>query len=328
MAYDRRTLITSVGSAVATGAVLGGVGTAAADGSYTNHTYSGFDYYRYVPEGVGAGDPLVVMLHGCSQDADQFREETRMNDVADDEGFAVVYPDQYNARNALRCWNWYYDYNTTRNSGEADIIADMTEETVDAEDLDDSRVYVAGLSAGAAMASNLLAEYADVYAAAGIHSGLEYDAADTSYGGTLAMSSGGPDPQEKAEDAYDAMEEYGVTSPVPTVVFHGTDDATVDPTNAHQAAEQAVRTTDLVENDGDGDTDADPDETTEGSADEYDYTTDEYHDGDGDTVVEKWLVEGMGHAWSGGAPGGEYAAPGGPDASQRMWDFFEGRTQG
>jgi len=328
MTYDRRTLIKSAGSALGAATVLGSVGTAAADGSYTQHYYSGFDYYRYVPEGVGAGDPLVVMLHGCSQDADQFREETRMNDVADDEGFAVVYPDQYNARNALRCWNWYYDYNTTRNSGEADIIADMTEETIDAEELDDSRVYVAGLSAGAAMVSNLLAEYADVYAAGAVHSGLEYDAADTSFGGTLAMSSGGPDPQEKGEDAYDAMEEYGITSPVPTVVFHGTDDTTVDPINAHQAAEQATQTNDLVENGADdGTTDDDPDAVTEGSADEYDYTTYEYHDGNGDTVVEKWMVEGMDHAWSGGAPGGEYAAPGGPDASQLVWEFFDGRTQ-
>ncbi|USZ68069.1 PHB depolymerase family esterase [Halorussus salilacus] len=327
MNCDRRTLIRSVGSAVGTATVLGSLGTAAASGSYTNHYYSGFDYWKYVPDGVGAGDPLVVMLHGCGQTADQFREETRMNEVADEEGFAVIYPDQYNARNGAMCWNWFYDSNTTRGNGEAEVIAGMTLETVEEEDLDPQRVYVAGLSAGGAMVPNLLAEYADVYAAGGVHSGLEYDAADTATGGTSAMTYGGPDPQAKGEDAYEAMEDYGITRPVPTIVFHGTDDTTVYPVNGHQAAEQATQTNDLaLDGDDDGNVDYDADEVAERSSEDYDYTTYEYHDEDGDSLVEKWLVEGMDHAWSGGASGGEYTAPGGPDASRIVWDFFEGRT--
>ncbi|WP_132060625.1 extracellular catalytic domain type 1 short-chain-length polyhydroxyalkanoate depolymerase [Halorussus amylolyticus] len=327
MDCNRRTLIKSVGSAVGTASVLGSVGTAAASGSYTNHYYSGFDYWKYVPDGVGSGDPLVVMLHGCAQTADQFREETEMNAVADEEGFAVIYPDQYNARNGAMCWNWFYDANTTRGNGEAEVIAGMTDETVETEGLDPERVYVAGLSAGGAMVSNLLAEYADVYAAGGVHSGLEYDAADTATGGTAAMTYGGPDPQAKGEDAYDAMEEYGITSTVPTVVFHGTDDTTAYPVNGEQAAEQATQTNDLAINGtDDGTVDYTADSVTEGESESYDYTVSEYHDGNGDTVVEKWLVEGMDHAWSGGASGGSYTAPGGPDASRIMWEFFDGRT--
>lgn len=328
MDCNRRTLIKTAGSAIGAASVIGSVGTAAAAGSYTSHYYSGFDYYRYVPDGVGPGDPLVVMLHGCSQDADQFREETQMNQVADEEGFAVIYPDQYNARHTLRCWNWYYSYNTTRGSGEAEVIAGMTNETIAEEGLDSSRVYIAGLSAGAAMVPNLLAEYADIYAAGGVHSGLEYDAADTSYGGTTAMSYGGPDPEWKGEDAYEAMEDYGITSTVPTIVFHGTDDGTVDPINAHQVAEQAAQTNDYVETGADDDsTDYTADAVSEGSAADYSYTTYEYHDQNGDTIVEKWMVDGMGHAWSDGVSGGEYTAPGGPDASRKMWEFFDGRTQ-
>ncbi|NEU58964.1 PHB depolymerase family esterase [Halorussus sp. MSC15.2] len=329
MNCDRRTFIQSAGSAIGAATVLGGVGTAAAAGSYTNHTHDGFDYWKYVPDGVGAGDPLVVMLHGCSQTADQFREETRMNEVADSEGFAVIYPDQYNARNGALCWNWFYDANTTRGDGEAAVIAGMTQETIDAEGIDSERVYVAGLSAGAAMVPNLLAEYADLYAAGGVHSGLEYDAADTAYGGTTAMTYGGPDPQDQGTDAYETMEDYGITSPVPTIVFHGTDDTTVYPVNGHQAAEQATQTNDLA-SDGadDDDTDYAADAVSEGSSEGYGYTTYEYRDDSGDTVVEKWMVEGMDHAWSGGASGGEFTAPGGPDASRIIWEFFEGRTNG
>ncbi|WP_128475846.1 extracellular catalytic domain type 1 short-chain-length polyhydroxyalkanoate depolymerase [Halorussus pelagicus] len=329
MNCDRRTLIKSAGSAVGVATVLGGVGTAAVSGSYTNHYYSGFDYWKYVPDGVGAGDPLVVMLHGCSQTADQFREETRMNEVADREGFAVIYPDQYNARNGLLCWNWYYDANTTRGNGEAAVIAGMTQETVEAEGLDPDRVYVAGLSAGAAMVPNMLAEYADIYAAGGVHSGLEYDAAETSYGGTTAMSDGGPDPQSQGTQAYESMEDYGITSELPTIVFHGTDDTTVDPINGHQAAEQATQTNDLAADGTDDDgIDYDADVVRDGTSDSYSYTTSEYHDESGDAVVEKWMVEGMDHAWSGGESGGEFTAPGGPDASQILWEFFADKSRG
>ena len=326
---SRRTLIKSVGSAVGTAALLGGAGTAAASGSYTNHYYSGFDYWKYVPDGVGAGDPLVVMLHGCSQTADQFRAETRMNRIADREGFAVIYPDQYNARNGALCWNWFYDSNTTRGNGEAAAIAGMTRETIDAEGLDAQRVYVGGLSAGAAMVPNLLAEYADIYAAGMIHSGLEYDAAETSYGGTTAMTYGGPDPQDQGTQAYNAMEYYGITSNVPTVVFHGTDDTTVYPINGHQAAEQATQTNDLATDDYDDDgTNYTADVVNEGSSDAYTYTTYEYRDENGDSMVEKWMIDGMDHAWSGGASGGEFTAPGGPDASQILWDFCSQFTLG
>ncbi|ODR82408.1 hypothetical protein BG842_16695 [Haladaptatus sp. W1] len=323
MNFDRRTLLRSVGGTVATAGVLGSAGTAAAAGSYTNHYYDGFDYWKYVPDSAGSNPPLVVMLHGCSQNADQFREETRMNDVADREGFVVIYPDQYNARNAAECWNWFYDANTMRGYGEAAVIAGMTQTTIDAEGCDPERVYVAGLSAGAAMVPNLLAEYADVYAAGGVHSGLEYDAADSVTGGTTAMTQGGPDPQQQGTAAYQAMESNGVTDTIPTIVFHGTSDYTVYPENGEQAAEQATQTNDLAADGADDDgINYTADATRDGQAESLSYTVSEYHDENGTTVVEKWTVDNMGHAWSGGAQGGSYTAPGGPDASQIIWNFF------
>ncbi|MFH5799310.1 alpha/beta hydrolase family esterase [Haladaptatus sp. CMAA 1911] len=325
MKTDRRTLLRSVGGTLATAGVLG---TAAAAGSYTNHYYDGFDYWKYVPDSAGSNPPLVVMLHGCSQSADQFRRETRMNDVTDRDGFVVIYPDQYDARNAARCWNWFYDANTTRGYGEAAVIAGMTETTIDAENCDPERVYVAGLSAGAAMVPNLLAEYADIYAAGGIHSGLEYDAADTATGGTAAMSYGGPDPYEKGIDAYDAMKSYGTTSDLPTIVLHGTADTTVYPINGEQAKIQAIQTNDLApDGANDGDVDTTADSTYSGQGPSLDYSVAEYHDESGDSLVEYWQVDGMDHAWSGGASGGEFTAPGGPDASRIIWEFVSDYTK-
>ncbi|GAA0229463.1 alpha/beta hydrolase family esterase [Haladaptatus pallidirubidus] len=323
MKLDRRTLLRSVGGTVATAGILGSAGTATAEGSYTNHYYSGFDYWKYVPDSAGAGSPLVVMLHGCTQDADQFRVETGMNEVADEEGFVVIYPDQYNARNSEQCWNWFYDANTVRGNGEAAVIAGMTQETIDAHTLDSERVYVAGLSAGGAMVPNLLAEYADIYSAGGIHSALEYDAADSATEATIAMEEGGPNPEEKGVDAYDAMEYYGITSLRPTIVFHGTADETVAPINGDQATVQAIQTNDLASDGADDDNvDTTADSVTNGQSDSFSYTVSDYRDDSGNNLVEYWEVDGMGHAWSGGTAGGEYTAPGGPEANRRMWDFF------
>jgi poly(3-hydroxybutyrate) depolymerase len=156
-----------------------------------------------------------------------------------------------------------------------------------------------------------------VFAAGGIHSGLEYAAAESSAGAVTAMASGGPNPIEQGTDAYQLMNTNGVVSRIPTIVFHGTDDAAIDPVNAHQATTQAIRTNDLAN----GNIDTDPDVVRNGTAEVFDYTMYEYHDQNG-SVVEKWIVNEMGHAWSGGSAGGEYTAPGGPDASRILWEFF------
>ncbi len=159
----------------------------------------------------------------------------------------------------------------------------------------------------------------------GVHSGLEYDAADTASGGTYAMSYGGPDPELKGTDAADAMDIYGTTSELPTIVFHGTADTTVYPING----EQAIQTNDLA-SDGfdDGGVDTTAHRTYSGRGPSLDYSVSEYHDGNGNSLVEHWQVQGMDHAWSGGISGGEFTAPGGPDASRIIWEFVSGFTRG
>lgn len=325
----RRSLLKSAGTVAGLG-LLGSTAATASDGTYTKEYYDDRLYWQYLPSGIDDGDgvPLVVMLHGCGQSPDQFRRETRMNQLAEAETFAVVYPDQTPEANADQCWNWFRNEHTTRGNGEAALITGMAREAVDEHDVSPQRVYVAGLSAGAAMIPNLVAAYPDVYAAGGIHSGLEYDAADNSAEAVEAMLVGGPDPQTKGTQAYDAMVDHDVVSGVPTVVLHGDDDNVVAPVNGHQAAEQATQTNDLA-NDGEDDDDVDyeADETTTASATEYDYTVSEYQGENDMTVVEQWIVHGMGHGWSGGAEGGEDTEPGGPDANRSLWEFFRQHTR-
>ncbi|WP_368409364.1 extracellular catalytic domain type 1 short-chain-length polyhydroxyalkanoate depolymerase [Halorussus gelatinilyticus] len=322
---QRRTLLKSLGSSVAA-ASFAGVSAGAA-GSYTSESYDGRTYKKYVPTGAdGSTDvPLVVMLHGCTQSPDSFKDETRMNEVAERETFVVIYPDQTTSANYNECWQWFNDANTTRGSGEAALVKGMVDRVKSNHAIDDKRVYAAGFSAGGGFVPNLTVEYADVFAAAGVHSGLMYDVAESQSEGTTAMSScsGAPTPEEEGQHAYDRMEQFGVTRPVPTVVFHGTSDYTVYPCNGDEVAERATVTNDLALDGADDDNlDYTADSTTNGSGSSLSYTKYEYADDAGTVWVEKYEVDSMGHAWSGGASGGSYTAPGGPDASQRIWDFF------
>ncbi|MFB6243646.1 MAG: PHB depolymerase family esterase, partial [Halobaculum sp.] len=338
----RRQLLGAIGTAVGGTALTGGTASAAdettpaadgtastaggtmsaADGTYTDEYHDGLHYTKYVPSGASGGEPLVVMLHGCSQEPDEFAYATGANDLAEQEGFVVVYPDQSSFSNPYGCWNWYYDANTARGAGEGASITNIALHAAAEESLDTDRIYVAGFSAGAAMVPPLLASYADVYAAGGVHSGLEYDAADTATGATYAMSFGGPNPYDQGEQAYDAMVDYGIVDRVPTVVFHGTADGTVDDVNGDQVRTQAVETNDNVDGADDESIDTDPEDRVYDSTGGYDYRRDRYVGSQGRVNVEYWLIEGMDHAWAGGTPDGSFVAPDAPDATGAMWEFF------
>jgi PKD repeat protein len=199
------------------------------------------------------------------------------------------------------------------------------------ENVDEDRVYVAGFSAGAYMVPNLLVEYADVFAAGGIHSGGMYDVAESQIEGNQVIGDrdcsdgSSSDPQVEGENAYDSMVGNGLDDyRVPTIVFHGTDDGTVTPCNGDEAVEQATATNDLLDDGADdGSVDDTADRTNTGSGPSLSYTEYVYEDADGKPIVDHYVVDGMTHAWSGGSSGGSYTAPGGPDASQIMWDYFK-----
>jgi poly(hydroxyalkanoate) depolymerase family esterase len=241
-------------------------------------------YKTYLPaRGEGEPRPLVVMLHGCKQTPDDFAAGTRMNALADEMGFIVAYPEQGTAANAARCWNWCEPANQQRDAGEPSLIAGITREVIGRYNVDPRRVYIAGLSAGGAMAAIMGHTYPELYAAIGIHSGLPYAAARDLPSALAAMRNGGK----------------STSAAVPTIVFHGDGDTTVHPRNGER-----VFTSQTVEN-------------GEESGRKYTRTV-----SSAKPAVEHWLVHGAGHAWSGGSASGSYTDSRGPDATRAMLRFF------
>lgn len=256
-------------------------------------------YKVYIPSGyAGQALPLVVMLHGCTQNPDDFAAGTQMNALAEEQTFLVAYPEQPQSANMQRCWNWYAAGDQIRDGGEPELIAGIARAVLAEFSADPSRVYAAGLSAGGAAAAILAATYPDLFAAVGVHSGLACGAARDMPG------------------AFAAMKGQGVAAgrnrrPVPTIVFHGDGDRTVHPVNGDQVAAQAAPTSGLTET-------VTRDRSPGGMA----YTRTIRSDASGTPVLEQWVLHGAGHAWSGGSPQGSYTDPRGPDASREMLRFF------
>ena len=282
-------------------------------------------YKLYVPKALPATGnvPMVVMLHGCTQDPDQFAAGTRMNALADKEGFLVMYPDQPRLAHMMKCWKWFEPANQRRDGkGEPAVIAGMVEQVAKARPVDRGAIYAAGISAGGAMTAIMGATYPDLFSAISVASGLEFAAASSEMEGRTVMSQGGPDPKLTGTKAFQVMGERARV--LPTIVFHGADDRIVAPVNADQVVGQWAQTNDLALNGKDNDDiDAVPDDKLEAQAENgRRYTRWFFKDAQGKTVIEKVAVAGMGHAWSGGDTAGSYTDPKGPNATQMTWDFF------
>ena len=269
--------------------------------SSASHSQAGLTraYKLYTPPGAaGRALPLVVMLHGCTQGPDDFAAGTAMNQHAREQGFFVLYPAQSQDANPSRCWNWFKHNHQRRGSGEPAVLAGMTQAVMQQHGIDPQRVYIAGLSAGGAMAAIVAAAYPDLFAAVGVHSGLASGAASNLSEALVAMQGGGRAPA-------------GATSAVPTIVFHGDQDRTVHPRNGEQVV-AAVRAR--------GAAGARVEQGVGGHGRRY--TRSAHPAGSGSAAAEHWLVHGAGHAWSGGQAAGSYTDAKGPDASREMLRFF------
>lgn len=271
------------------------------------------DYKVYVPSRADDGRklPLLVMLHGCTQDPDDFAVGTGMNRLAEEHGFIVAYPRQTMKANQSSCWNWFNLADQMRDAGEPSIIAGMTRAITAEFDIDAERVFVAGLSAGGAMAAIMSATYPELYAATGIHSGLAYGAA-TDLVSALAAMRGPSSPAAPVQKNSRFKTANGRR--VRTIVFHGAADRKVHPSNAEMILAEAraglLHPAQETQHDG----------CAGGRA----YTRTVFTDASGVPHVEYWAIAGLGHAWSGGSPEGSHTDRRGPDASREMLRFFLG----
>jgi poly(hydroxyalkanoate) depolymerase family esterase len=244
------------------------------------------------------------MLHGCKQDPDDFARGTNMNSVAEAHGLAVVYPAQSPHFNQASCWNWFNPADQERDAGEPSIITGITRALQSEFAIGHGRMFVAGLSAGGAMAAVIGQTYPDVYAAVGIHSGLAYRSANdvvsafAAMRGSVVQGGGGTsDLQTKP------------TPSVRTILLHGSADQTVHPSNADrifavQRPREGVATEEQLMVGG------------------RSCTRSVVRDRGGIPIMEYWIIDGAGHAWSGGCSDGSYADAKGPNASREMVRFF------
>ena len=266
-------------------------------------------YKLYIPSGYrGQPLPLVVMLHGCTQSPDDFAAGTRMNALAEQQLFLVAYPAQSLSTSAMKCWSWFSPEDQQRGRGEPALIAGITREIIRDHAVDPDRVYIAGLSAGGAAAAIMGATYPDLYAAIGVHSGLAYGAAEDMPSALAAMRQGGSS-QDNSAHRYQGPD--GKAPLVPTIVFHGDRDTSVNPVNADQVIAGTPGVARLSKTLGQGK-----------SAGGIRYTRSLYADEAGRAPLEQWVLHGVGHAWSGGSSDGTYTEPRGPDASREMLRFF------
>ena len=264
--------------------------------------------------------PMVVMLHGCRQDAETFAGLTRMNGIADRDNFLVLYPEQRRLANSLRCWNWF-SRSAQTGAGEAAILADMIRTLADEHGVDIDRIYIAGLSAGAAMATNLAVCHADLFAACALHSGISFGAAASSHQAVKVMREGS---QKDAKDAGRRafIQSRGKAERMPAIIIQGDGDEVVNPINAEQTASQFAELNRLLAEDA-SPAAVEPNETSSvnRNGSRYQYMTTDIRQG-GHAVIRKVVVAGLGHAWSGGPDDYHFSDPRGPDASELICNFF------
>ena len=300
--------------------ISGLIVAAALSGSWISQS----NFQLYVPAGYTKREkrPLLVAIHGCTQTAGDFAGLTRISKLADAERLLVLLPNQDPAANAMRCWNWFVPENQKRGAGEPAAIKAMIDWVEARYAVDRTRVYVFGISSGGYMTSILLSCYSDVFAAGMVASGGMYEAAvDLQTAVPTALKGSERDPAASGRDAYRCS---GAVHPraVPVVVFHGSDDPFVAVRNGRQAVDQFITTNDLGDDGVENHSITELASHTDAIEGGRTFTWTDYGSGK-TTLVRYYVVQGMGHAWSGGDLTYSWADPKGPDQTAIMWDFVK-----
>lgn len=275
-------------------------------GRFEARSYQGaegaIDYHLYCPADAAPGMPLVVMLHGCTQDPEDFARGTGMNLLADELGFLVAYPKQSQRANPQKCWNWFRPGDQQRDRGEPALLEAITRAVMADQRADPTRIYIAGLSAGGAAAAIMAAQYPDIFAAVGVHSGLPCGAARDIPGALAAMKGA------------NALRSTATSLPfVPLITFHGDKDATVHEINSRQIVTLALSAAPMPLSHA-----REEGRSTGGRR----FTRALHRTADGVAMIEQWTVTDAAHAWAGGRTAGSFTDPSGPDASREMLRFF------
>jgi poly(hydroxyalkanoate) depolymerase family esterase len=290
-----------------------------ASGQFLDQRFSGHagtrNFKLYIPSGnTDAALPVLVMLHGCTQNPDDFATGTRANRWADRKGCLVVYPEQIQRANAHRCWNWFRPLDQQAGLGEPAIITGIVRQVIAEHRVDTRRVYIAGMSAGGAMAAIMAREYPELFSGVAVHSGLPAGAAYDVASALSVMKSGQP----SAASTVVPVPVAGRA--VPLIAFHGDADKTVHPANGERLVKNAVETYRLLNPDS-------PlqkkDQAIDATVGSHAIHRTRYATSNGVGVIEHWVIRGAGHAWSGGDSAGSFADARGPDATAMMLDFFE-----
>jgi poly(hydroxyalkanoate) depolymerase family esterase len=279
------------------------------DGTYTD-PFGSLGYKLYLSSELHKQPPLFVMLHGATQSASDFASGTRMHEVVEECGGVTLFPEQPRSAHPQACWNWYDTRHQFAEEGEPAMLAGLTRKIIRDYGVDRRRVYVAGMSAGGAMAVILGQAYPELYAAVGVHSGVPSGIASDLMSALRVMTSGPPDDCNWA-----TAQRASSRSSIPTIVFHGDRDRMVNPRNAQAVLAQAHGGRAVI--DGNDKRTA---QTLLPGAREVTLTKHSRHGEHPD--AELWMVHGVGHAWTGGSPRGSYTDESGPNASQEMRRFF------
>lgn len=272
-------------------------------------------YWLYLPDqpAPARGWPLIVMLHGCHQSATQFAQGTRMNLVAEQKGYAVLYPQQLASAQSQRCWRWY-DQATQQGGGDTALLAMLVAKVCEQHGINRRRIYACGLSAGAGMAAVLALNHPELIAAVGLHSGPVFGAGHSTAGALHVMRHGAA---AHADAIHGILRARAGFPGMPALLMQGENDHVVHPVNQQQLTRQWLLLNGLPLSARPAVTSREA--TRSGSR--HAHTIHDYAAGP-KVVLRVASIAGLGHAWSGGDPDVTFHAAPGPDASRMMAAFF------